>query len=64
MYKRYVKESGDPKIPDKVMCLQNKLNSIIESKQKYYSNNLIDPMTSIKFHCLRTVRTIWFFISY
>ena len=38
----------------KVKCLQNQLNSIIESnKQKYYShlsNKLADPMTSTKSH--------------
>ena len=37
---------------DKVKCLQDELNSIIESnKQKYYfrlSNKLIDPMINSK----------------
>ena len=51
--KRYVKEKTNPKIFDKFKCLQNELNSIIESiKQKYYSrllNKLIDPVTSPKF---------------
>ena len=50
--KRYVKEKTNPKIFDKFKCLQNELNSIIETiKQKYYSrllNKLIDPMTSPK----------------
>ena len=37
MYKRYIKENKDPKIYDKVKCLQNELNSIMESnKQKHY----------------------------
>ena len=37
MYKSYAKENKDSKIFDKVKCLQNKLNSIIESnKQKYH----------------------------
>ena len=37
MYKRYVKENKDPKIFDKVKCLQTKLNSLTESnKQNYY----------------------------
>ena len=52
MYKKYVKENKDPRIFDKVICLQNELNSIIESnKQKYYSRLLkrfVDPMTSMK----------------
>ena len=38
MYKKYVNENKDPRIFDKVKCLQNELNLIIESyKQKYYS---------------------------
>ena len=52
MYKKYVNENKDPRIFDKVKCLQNELNSIIESnKQKYYSRlskKLVDPMTSTK----------------
>ena len=54
MYKRYVKEIKTPKAFGKVKCLQNELNSIIESnKQKYYtrlSNKLIDPMANTKFY--------------
>ena len=54
MYKKYVNENKDPRIFDKVKCLQNELNSIIESnKQKYYtrlSNKLIDPMANTKFY--------------
>ena len=35
MYRKYVKEDKDSEIIDKVKCLQNELNSIIESdKQK------------------------------
>ena len=52
MYKSYTKENKDSKIFDKVKCLQNKLNSIIESnKQKYHhrlSNKLVGPVTSTK----------------
>ena len=52
MYKKYVNENKDPRIFDKVKCLQNELNSIIESnKQKYYSRlskKLVDPVTSTK----------------
>ena len=52
MYKKYIKENQDPRIFDKAKCLQNKLNSIIESnKQKYYSclsKKLVDPMASTK----------------
>ena len=37
MYKKYVKEYKDPRISDKVKCLKNPFNSIIESnKQKFY----------------------------
>ena len=57
MCKRYVKENKDPKTFESfewVKCLQNQLNSIIESnKQKYYSrlsNKLIDQMTSSKIY--------------
>ena len=50
--KKYVKENKKIKIFDKVKCLQNQLNSIIESnKQKYYSrlsNKLPDPVTSVR----------------
>ena len=50
MYKKYVNESKDPRIWDKVKCLQNELDSIIENnKQKFYSHlskKLVDPMTS------------------
>ena len=52
MYKSYVKENKDPKIFDKVKCLQSELNSKIESnKQKYYSRlsrKLVDPITNTK----------------
>ena len=52
MCNRYVKENKDPEVFGKVKCLQNELDSIIESnKQKYYScllNMLIDPMASSK----------------
>ena len=52
MYKRYVNEDKDPRIFNKVKCLQNELNSIIESnKQKYYfrlSKKVVDSMTSMK----------------
>ena len=52
MHKKYVNKKKDPRIFDKVKCLQNELNSIIESnKQKYYcrlSKKLVDPMTSTK----------------
>ena len=35
MYKKYFNENKDPRIFDKVKCLQNELDSIIESnKQK------------------------------
>ena len=35
MYEKYVNENKDPRIFDEVKCLQNDLNSIIESnKQK------------------------------
>ena len=38
MYKKYVNENKDPRIFDKVKCLQDELNSITEKKQqKYYS---------------------------
>ena len=52
MCNRYVKENKDPEVFGKVKCLQNELDSIIESnKQKYYScllNMLIDPMANSK----------------
>ena len=52
MYKKYVNKKKDPRIFDKAKCLQNELNSIIESnKQKYYSRlskKLFDPMTNTK----------------
>ena len=52
MYKKYVNENKDPRIFDKVKCLQNELDSIIESnKRKYYSRlskKLVDSMTSTK----------------
>ena len=55
IYKKYVNENKDPRIFDKVKCLQNKLDSIIESnKQKYYSclsKKLVNPMTSTKSYC-------------
>ena len=36
MYKRYVNENKDPRIFDKVKCLQKELDSITESnKQKH-----------------------------
>ena len=54
MYKKYVNENKDLGIFDKVKCLQNKLNSMVESnKQKYYSRiskKLVDQMTSMIFH--------------
>ena len=34
VYKKYVKESKDPRIFDKVKCLQTELNSIIESNKQ------------------------------
>ena len=34
MYKKYVKENKDPRISDKFECLQNELNSIIESNKQ------------------------------
>ena len=34
MYKKYVKENKDPRISDKVECLQNELNSITESNKQ------------------------------
>ena len=35
---KYVNENKDPRTFDKVKCIQNKLDSIIErNKQKYYS---------------------------
>ena len=47
-----VNENKVPRIFVKVKCLQNELNSIIESnKQKYYSRlskKLVDPMTNTK----------------
>ena len=50
--KKYFNENKDPRIFDKVKCLQNELDSIIESnKQEYYSHlskTLVDPMTSTK----------------
>ena len=56
VYKKYVNENKDPGIFGKVICLQNELNSIIESnKQKYYSRlskKLVDPMTSTKSYWL------------
>ena len=37
MHKKYVNENKDPRIFNKVKCLQNELDSVIESnKQKYY----------------------------
>ena len=49
---KYVKENQDPKEFNNIKCLQNELNSIIDSnKQNHYSrlsNKLIDPMTSSK----------------
>ena len=47
------KKNRDPKIFDKVKCVQNQLNSIIESsKQKYYSRMIkwipMIKMTSTK----------------
>ena len=49
---KYVKENQDPKVFNNIKCLQNELNSIIDSnKQNHYSrlsNKLIDPMTSSK----------------
>ena len=54
MYKKYVNENKDPRTFDKVKCLQNELNSIIESSnQKHYSRlskKLVDPITSTKFY--------------
>ena len=41
MYEKYIKENKDSKLTDKVKCLQNELNSIIQSnKQKYYPRML------------------------
>ena len=52
MYKKYVNENKDHRAFDKVKCLQNERNSIIESnKQRRYSRlskQLVDPMTSTK----------------
>ena len=52
IYKKHVNDNKDLRIFDKVECLQNELNSIIESnKQKYYSRlpkKLVDPKTSTK----------------
>ena len=52
MYKKYVNENKDHRVFDKVKCLQNERNSIIESnKQRQYSRlskQLVDPMTSTK----------------
>ena len=52
MYTRCVNENKDPRIFDKVKCLQIELNSAIKSnKQKYYSRlskKLVDPVTSTK----------------
>ena len=52
MCKKYVNEKKDPRKFDKLKCLQNEMNSIIEdNKQKYYSSlskKLVDPMTSTK----------------
>ena len=52
MYKKYLNENKDPRIFDKVKCIQNKLDSIIEiNKQKCYSRlskKLVDPMTTTK----------------
>ena len=45
MSKQQVKQNKDPEIFDKVKCLQNELNSVIESKKQKYcrlSNKLID----------------------
>ena len=60
MYKKYVNENKDPRIFGKVKCLQNKLNSIIESnKRKYYSRlskKLVDPMTRTK-SCWSALKT-------
>ena len=54
MYKKYVKENKDPRIFDKVKCLQNELYSIIESnKQKYssrLSKKLVEPIISTKIY--------------
>ena len=59
MYKKYVNENKDPRIFDKVKCLQNELDSIIESnKRKYYprlSKKLVDSMTSTK-SCWSTLK--------
>ena len=52
MYKKYDNENKDTRIFDKVKCLQNESDSIIESnKQKYYSclsKKLADSMASTK----------------
>ena len=52
MYKKHDNENKDTRIFDKVKCLQNELDSIIESnKQKYYSRlskKLADSMASTK----------------
>ena len=52
MYKKYANKNKDAGIFDKVKCLQNELDSTIESnKQKHYSRlskKLVDPMTSTK----------------
>ena len=54
MYKRHVNENKDPRIFDKVKCLQKELDSITESnKQKHYSRlskKYVDPITSTKSH--------------
>ena len=54
MYKKYVEENKDPRIFDKVKCLQNELYSIIESnKQKYCSRllkKLVNPIISTKIY--------------
>ena len=36
MYKKYVNENKNPRIFDKVKCLQNELNSIIENNKQIY----------------------------
>ena len=56
MYKKYGNGNKDPRIFNKVKCLQDKLDSVIgSSKQKYYtrlSKKLVDPMTSSKSYWL------------
>ena len=52
MYEKYLNDNKDSRIFDKVKCLQNELDSIIESnKHKYYSRlskKLADSMASTK----------------